>query len=345
MSEVWASVWLGAGRSVYFVEQDAALDPEEARVLAALLNGARPGELVKACRYVIPRPGTISPWSTKATEIVRGCGLTKVRRVEHGAVYASDERPVYDRMTQAVANDAVIQVWLHRHKSPRSLVMVPLEGLVRVNGAMGLALSPDEIDYLTAHFRQVGRDPTDVELMMFAQANSEHCRHKIFNASWVIDDVATPHTLFGMIRNTEAKTPFPALSAYRDNAAVMTGGAGMRFHPDPATGIYRPHPGVMHLLMKVETHNHPTAISPHPGAATGSGGEIRDEGAVGRGSQPKAGLTGFSVSNLRLPDAVRPWEIDYGKPDRIVSALEIMLEGPIGAASFNNEFGRPNLLG
>ena len=210
---------------------------------------------------------------------------------------------------------------------------------------MGLALSDDEIDYLVESFQSLGRNPTDVELMMFAQANSEHCRHKIFNAAWVIDGVPREHSLFSMIRNTTERSPEGVLSAYKDNAAVIAGRRGRRFMPDPHTGAYGHTSEAIHLLMKVETHNHPTAISPDPGAATGSGGEIRDEGATGRGAKPKAGLCGFSVSNLRIPGFEQPWERDHGKPDRIVSALEIMLEGPIGSAAFNNEFGRPNLCG
>ncbi|MBF0293654.1 MAG: phosphoribosylformylglycinamidine synthase [Magnetococcales bacterium] len=344
-------VWLGApesddasGQPVYFVDLDAPLEEDALRRLGALLDGAAPGELADGVHYRVPRPGTISPWSTKATEIVRGCGLTGVRRVEHGTAHRLP--PCHDRMTQAVLGRQELLALRNRPVVPGPLVTVPLAELMRVNVGLGLALSADEIDYLTDHFRRMGRDPTEVELMMFAQANSEHCRHKIFNASWVIDGQERSETLFGMIRHTEATTPVAALSAYRDNAAVMEGGAGLRFAPDPASGIYHPVPATLHVLMKVETHNHPTAISPYPGAATGSGGEIRDEGATGRGSRPKAGLTGFSVSHLRLPGALRPWESeDCGKPDRIVSALSIMLEGPIGAANFNNEFGRPNLLG
>ncbi len=209
---------------------------------------------------------------------------------------------------------------------------------------MGLALADDEIDYLVTNFLRLERNPNDIELMMFAQANSEHCRHKIFNADWTIDGEVQPKSLFKMIKNTYEKTPDYVLSAYKDNAAVMTGFEAGRFFPD-SDGVYRYHTEPMHILMKVETHNHPTAISPYPGAATGSGGEIRDEGATGRGSKPKAGLTGFSVSNLKIPGFVQPWEGDYGKPDRIVTAFDIMIDGPLGGAAFNNEFGRPALLG
>jgi phosphoribosylformylglycinamidine synthase len=218
--------------------------------------------------------------------------------------------------------------------------------LERANAEFGLALSDDEIDYLAAQFGAMARDPTDVELMMFAQANSEHCRHKVFNAEWIIDGERAPKSLFAMIRNTHARSPHGVLSAYKDNAAVVEGAAARGFWPDPVTGIYGHVEEFAHLVMKVETHNHPTAISPFPGAATGSGGEIRDEGATGRGAKPKAGLVGFTVSHLEIPGWRQPWErASPGRPDRIASPLSIMLEGPIGAASFNNEFGRPNLAG
>ncbi|MEO5344925.1 MAG: phosphoribosylformylglycinamidine synthase [Magnetococcus sp. YQC-9] len=347
-------------RHLYFIAVNEPLTATERDRLAALLN-AQPRELalhrfVSPPLVVIPRFGSISPWSTKATEIARGCGLTGVTRVERGVLHDFGDQRVnraqrerlmpllHDRMTQSVCSDLVEAMGLFAHGEARPLVHVPVADLERVNVELGLALSPEEIRYLAEHFTKVGRDPTDVELMMFAQANSEHCRHKIFNAAWVIDGREQKETLFGMIRESEAKTPDPALSAYRDNAAVMRGGVGERFVPDE-NGLYGATPTDLHVLMKVETHNHPTAIAPFPGAATGSGGEIRDEGATGRGSRPKAGLCGFSVSNLLLPDAIRPWEEPYGKPERIVSALEIMLEGPLGAAAFNNEFGRPNLSG
>ena len=211
--------------------------------------------------------------------------------------------------------------------------------------SLGLALAEDEIDYLVENFTKLGRNPNDIELMMFAQANSEHCRHKIFNADWTIDGVEQPKSLFKMIKNTYETTPEHVLSAYKDNAAVMTGSKVGRFFPDPNSRQYTYHHEDAHILMKVETHNHPTAISPWPGASTGSGGEIRDEGATGIGGKPKAGLVGFTTSNLRIPGFEQPWETDFGKPDRIVNALDIMLEGPLGGAAFNNEFGRPNLLG
>jgi len=321
------------------------------------LRGSSVHELI-----VVPRPGTISPWSSKATDIAHVCGLEAVRRIERGMVYrlrhakALDRERVlelaavlFDRMTETVLFDPAQAEALFGHTSPRPMGSVPLaqgrQGLERANGELGLALSADEIGYLLERFGRLGRDPTDVELMMFAQANSEHCRHKIFNSSWIIDGEPRSESLFAMIRYTHARNPRGVLSAYLDNAAVIEGNLGRRFFPDPQTGIYRGTDEPIDVLLKVETHNHPTAISPFAGAATGSGGEIRDEGATGRGAKPKAGLTGFSVSHLRIPGLGRPWEDDFGRPGRIASALQIMIEGPIGAASFNNEFGRPALLG
>jgi phosphoribosylformylglycinamidine synthase len=313
---------------------------------------------------IIPRPGTLSPWSSKATDIAHNCGLQHhVRRIERGIAWYlesaaslnADElaalKPLlHDRMTEAVLapDDDPAILFAHAEPAPLTLVEVLSRGRPALNTAnreLGLALSEDEIDYLLDSFTRLERNPTDVELMMFAQANSEHCRHKIFNADWIIDGVKQDRSLFAMIRNTHECHPDDVLSAYHDNAAVMSGFSAGRFFPDPADGQYRYHPEAMPILMKVETHNHPTAISPFPGAATGSGGEIRDEGAAGRGAKPKAGLCGFSVSNLRIPGFIQPWEREYGKPDRIASALNIMLEGPLGAAAFNNEFGRPNLAG
>ncbi|MCC7221420.1 MAG: phosphoribosylformylglycinamidine synthase, partial [Candidatus Contendobacter sp.] len=257
---------------------------------------------------------------------------------------------LHDRMTEAALTLGDDPTMLFTQSEPASLTTVDLisdgrEALTTANRELGMALSDDEIDYLLDCFTRLKRNPTDVELMMFAQANSEHCRHKIFNADWIIDGVKQERSLFAMIRNTHECHPDQALSAYCDNAAVMSGFPAGRFFPDPVDGQYHYHAEAVHILMKVETHNHPTAISPFPGAATGSGGEIRDEGATGRGAKPKAGLCGFSVSNLRIPDFIQPWEQDYGKPDRIASALDIMLDGPLGAAAFNNEFGRPNLAG
>jgi phosphoribosylformylglycinamidine synthase len=256
---------------------------------------------------------------------------------------------LHDRMTEAVLPQLEDAQALFAHFPPRPLTRVPLlaegrDAIARANVALGLALAPDEIDYLDAGFRRMGRDPTDVELMMFAQANSEHCRHKIFNASWTIDGEGQDRSLFQMIRNTHQRNPRGTVVAYSDNSAIMEGAEVERFHPsrDGAWGYAK---DLTHILMKVETHNHPTAIAPHPGAGTGAGGEIRDEGATGTGGKPKAGLTGFSVSNLNLPNARRAWEGDYGKPSRIASALQIMVDGPIGGAAYNNEFGRPNLAG
>lgn len=350
---------------IHFVESDEALSDADLNVLQQLL---RYGPALPAHQptgtliLVAPRPGTISPWSSKATDIAHNCGLTAISRIERGIAYyletdvlseqevALASQFLHDRMTEVVFNtlDEAAALFVHAKPKPFTTVDVLTGGqaaLNTANTALGLALSDDEITYLVDNFIALGRNPTDAELMMFAQANSEHCRHKIFNADWAIDGEKQDQSLFGMIRNTTDKAPANVLSAYSDNAAVMTGHAGQRFYPEPDTSVYQPHAEDIHILMKVETHNHPTAISPNPGAATGSGGEIRDEGATGKGSKPKAGLCGFSVSNLRLPDAQEPWETDHGKPSRIVSALDIMLEGPIGAAAFNNEFGRPNLCG
>jgi phosphoribosylformylglycinamidine synthase len=314
---------------------------------------------------VVPRPGTISPWSSKATDIVHNCGLDNVRRVERGIVYTltlagdntltAEQRQsvlplIHDRMTEAVLFDVNDTDVLFRHAVPAPYDVIDVmsggrDALQAANGELGLALSDDEIDYLVENFTALGRNPIDIELMMFAQANSEHCRHKIFNADWKIDGVAQDSSLFEMIRASYKASPDNILSAYSDNAAVTEGFQVQRFFAETAAHEYRPHDEAAHLVIKVETHNHPTAISPFPGAATGSGGEIRDEGATGRGAKPKAGLCGFSVSNLRIPGYQQPWETDHGKPARIVSALDIMVEGPLGAAAFNNEFGRPNLCG
>ena len=353
--------------SLYFVDAHldtgAELDADHHAVLARLLQAdpsaaAEPGS---GCELiVVPRIGTTSPWSSKATDIAHICGLASVARIERGtrfvlagvgteaALELADA--LHDRMTESVLTDAEQAARLFEQAEPRPVAHVPLgaEGpaaLVAANQSLGLALSKDEIDYLSQAFGELGRDPSDVELMMFAQANSEHCRHKIFNASFTVDGVAAERSLFGMIRETTRRSPDGVLSAYHDNAAVMAGSEAGRFFPDPGTGVYRSVREPVHILMKVETHNHPTAISPFAGAATGSGGEIRDEGATGRGARPKAGLTGFSVSNLRIPGATEPWERDYGRPARIASALDIMLEGPIGGAAFNNEFGRPAVGG
>lgn len=309
-------------------------------------------------RIVIPRPGTISAWSSKATDIAHICGLNGVRRIERAVAWAF-ERPtgsnidalIHDRMTEAVVDDEAEAATLFSQFEPAPLQYIPVlaEGaaaIARANLALGMALADDEIEYLVEAFNTLNRDPTDVELMMFAQANSEHCRHKTFGASWTIDGEDQTRSLMDMIRNTyEVTNGENVLSAYEDNASVIVGSRASRYFPDAETRVYAHHDEDVHILMKVETHNHPTAIAPFPGAATGAGGEIRDEGAVGRGSKPKAGLTGFSVSNLHIPAQPEPWETNFGKPERIASALDIMLEGPIGGASFNNEFGRPNICG
>ncbi len=315
---------------------------------------------------VLPRPGTISPWSSKATDILHNCGLTSVSRVERGIAYfveykddfteLSDDKRlfinghIHDRMIEIVVEDYNEAEALFNDAEPAFLKIIdlgtdPHSAIERANKDLGLALSEDEIDYLSDNYAVLKRNPTDVELMMFAQANSEHCRHKIFNADWIIDGKEQDKTLFGMIKNTYKQSPEGVLSAYHDNASVVEGSEATRFFPNAITHEYHYSEEPVHMLMKVETHNHPTAISPFPGAATGSGGEIRDEGATGNGSKPKAGLCGFSVSNLKIPDYAMPWEKDHGKPKRIDSALDIMLEGPIGAAAFNNEFGRPNITG
>lgn len=311
---------------------------------------------------VVPRPGTISPWSSKATDIAHNCGVGGVHRIERatafyieGGPFSLEERSLlsaklHDRMTQAVLAGLDEASVLFRAEEPRPLSFVDIlaggrAALEAANREKGFALSDDEIDYLVENFIALKRNPTDVELMMFAQANSEHCRHKIFNADWTIDGEQQDRSLFQMIKNTYACAPDNILSAYKDNAAVITGHHAARFYPDAGSHQYRFSDEDVHILMKVETHNHPTAISPFPGASTGSGGEIRDEGATGRGGKPKAGLTGFSVSNLKIPGFVQPWEQDYGKPNRIVTALDIMIEGPLGGAAFNNEFGRPALCG
>ncbi len=356
-----------SARYRHYVDLGAPLAGDARRVLDRLLTyGPRDDGSAAAppAFVVVPRPGTISPWSSKATDIVHNCGLAAVRRVERGvdwhattrggAPLAREDREalaalVHDRMVEAVLPSPDDARRLFAHVEPRPMATIPLlargrEALVRANAELGLALADDEIDYLDASFRALGRDPTDVELMMFAQANSEHCRHKIFNASWIVDGVPQPKSLFAMIRDTHAAHPRGTVVAYSDNAAVMEGHRVARFHPD-ADGRYAAHDALAHTLMKVETHNHPTAIAPFPGAATGSGGEIRDEGATGTGAKPKAGLVGYTVSHLRVPGRAEPWEGPLDKPDRIASPLSIMLEGPIGAASFNNEFGRPNLGG
>jgi phosphoribosylformylglycinamidine synthase len=347
-------------RYLHFVDCRAEPDAAGDAALERLLGVAAGAMLVEdhETLLVVPRPGTVSPWSSKASDIAQVCGLGFVARIERGVQYriegartplAPMAALLHDRMTEAVLARAAEATALFASHAPRPLAHVPLAGgraaLEAANRELGLALNATEIDYLFAAFTRLGRDPTDVELMMFAQANSEHCRHKIFNAEFVIDGAAQPKSLFAMIRNTHAHAPQGVLSAYKDNAAVIEGGEGTRFFADPLTGVYRGVQEPIDILLKVETHNHPTAIAPFPGAATGSGGEIRDEGATGVGAKPKAGLVGFSVSHLMIPGYERPWEQSIGSPGRIASALEIMLEGPIGAAAFNNEFGRPGICG
>ena len=351
----------------HFVSTSLPLEKDEvARLERILTYGPAAGDVAEAgsLLLVLPRPGTISPWSSKATDIAKHCSLEAVERIERGVAWwasrggkplsateAEALRPfIHDRMTEAVFGSFDDAARLFEHIAPQPLAAVDIlaggaAALAAANREMGLALSEDEIAYLFENFSRMGRNPTDVELMMFAQANSEHCRHKIFNAQWVIDGTPRDHSLFGMIRVTHEKHPRGTVVAYSDNSSVIEGAQIARFYPGDG-GAYRFSEELTHILMKVETHNHPTAISPFPGAATGSGGEIRDEGATGRGAKPKAGLTGFSVSNLQIPGFVQPWEQEgIGRPGRIASALQIMLDGPIGGAAFNNEFGRPNLTG
>ncbi len=366
VSHIYAEYW-------HFCSEARSLRKDETIVLEKLLTygAARQsepssGELL----LVLPRSGTISTWSSKATDIARHCGLDAVKRLERGIAFYIQPRDglsaeeknqlcplIHDRMTEAVFSSFKDAESLFQHSEPVPLNMVDVredtvEMLQRANSEMGLALSFDEIEYLAVHFSRTGRNPTDTELMMFAQANSEHCRHKIFNADWVIDGKPQAKSLFSMIRNTHHLHPQGTVVAYTDNSSVVEGAKIARFYPG-MNHAYSYAEEQTYILMKVETHNHPTAISPYPGSATGAGGEIRDEGATGRGAKPRAGLTGFSVSNLNIPRFVQPWEVyqesrenhSYGKPSRISSALQIMLEGPIGGATYNNEFGRPNLAG
>ena len=365
-------------RHVHWVASAAPLDASARDKLVGLLTYGDPyrgngdGDGDGTLIVVAPRLGTVSPWASKATDIAHNCGLP-VRRIERvteyrvalklplfgtakpldGAQLEAVAALLYDRMTESVLLRSEDAAHLFDERSAQAMERVDVLGrgraaLVDADRRFGLALSADEIDYLVDAFGWLARNPTDVELMMFAQANSEHCRHKIFNASFTIDGQVQPQSMFGMIRHTEAVSPGATVVAYSDNASVMEGGLIERWAPQGYANAprYGGREERSHVLMKVETHNHPTAISPHPGASTGAGGEIRDEGATGRGSRPKAGLTGFSVSNLHLPETDEAWERDpVGKPDHIASALQIMLEGPLGGAAFNNEFGRPNLAG
>ena len=348
----------------HFAEVSGALTADEEQVLARLLKYGpsvpvqEPSGRLFLC---VPRFGTISPWSSKASDIARNCGLAKIERLERGIAYyvtgelgeAEIEQVaalLHDRMTQLVLGRMEDASNLFSHAEPKPLTAVDILGggraaLEKANVELGLALAEDEIDYLVNAFQNLARNPHDIELMMFAQANSEHCRHKIFNASWDIDGESQEKSLFGMIKNTYQMHRENVLSAYKDNASVIVGHTAGRFFPNPETRQYSAVQEPVHILMKVETHNHPTAISPFSGASTGSGGEIRDEGATGRGAKPKAGLTGFTVSNLNIPGFEQPWEVPYGKPERIVTPLDIMIEGPLGGAAFNNEFGRPALTG
>ncbi|PCR06019.1 phosphoribosylformylglycinamidine synthase [Klebsiella pneumoniae] len=345
---------------IHFADLNAPLSADDRERLARLLqygpslsSHTPTGKLL----LVTPRPGTISPWSSKATDIAHNCGLAQVVRLERGVAYyveastlteaqwAAVAAELHDRMMESVFDALEAGEKLFAHHQPTPVTSVDLLGegrqaLIDANLRLGLALADDEIDYLQDAFTRLGRNPNDIELYMFAQANSEHCRHKIFNADWIIDGEQQPKSLFKMIKNTFEKTPDYVLSAYKDNAAVMEGSEVGRYFADHQTGRYDFHQEPAHILMKVETHNHPTAISPWPGAATGSGGEIRDEGATGRGAKPKAGLVGFSVSNLRIPGFEQPWEEDFGKPDRIVTALDIMTEGPLGGAASSMASGQ-----
>lgn len=352
-------------RYTYFVSVTELLSSEHNdRLDALLLSGEMAAKFPTNVRliFTVPRLGTISPWSSKATDIAHACGLDTIERIERGICYGlqfkmnPDEtnlvglsEHLFDRMTEMlIESDDQASMLFEKH-APLPLATVPLlkegpDALVQANNELGLALSTDEIEYLYANYVDLQRDPTDAELMMFAQANSEHCRHKIFRADWIIDGESQDKTLFDMIRSTTEANPDGVISAYSDNAAVIQGWRGERLMPD-SDRQYRYHAELIQILMKVETHNHPTAISPFPGAATGAGGEIRDESATGLGAKPKAGLTGFTVSHLRIPGFAQPWEKSFAHPDRMATPLDIMLDGPIGSASFNNEFGRPNLLG
>jgi phosphoribosylformylglycinamidine synthase len=387
-----ASIVGVTGRYLHFIDSAAELSRDDIGRLDALLSYGEPfsGSTIGDEFVVIPRFGTISPWASKATDIAHNCGMAHIKRIERGVSYriqlksgllggvkALDGSRVeavaallHDRMTEMVLRSQNDAEGLFRELAAKPLESIDMIGrgkdaLVRANSELGLALSDDEIDYLFDAFNVAKRNPTDVELMMFAQANSEHCRHKIFNADWTIDGQKQDMSLFAMIRNTHKISPKGTVVAYSDNSSVIEGATVSNFYPRGAKegNVYGESEELTHILMKVETHNHPTAISPFPGASTGAGGEIRDEGSTGRGARPKAGLTGFTVSNLMITHAVRPWENArdvtqavaerdprqqggiYGKPDRIASALQIMIDGPLGGAAFNNEFGRPILGG
>ena len=368
-------------RFYHFIDTSAPLSAEDTARLGAMLTYGEPADTVTPegateAFFVIPRLGTISPWASKATDIAHNCGMLHVHRIERGIAYtvalksgllgtslgatrhltevqtAAVAALLHDRMTETVLRNADDAQHLFRELEAKPFESIDVIGagkhaLEKANTDLGLAMSDDEIDYLLDAFTRAQRNPTDVELMMFAQANSEHCRHKIFNADWIVDGVAQDKSLFQMIKNTHQLQPKGTIVAYSDNSSIMEGASVTRFYPRGDEQVYAPSTELTHTLMKVETHNHPTAISPFPGASTGAGGEIRDEGATGRGAKPKAGLTGFTVSNLNIPGAEQSWETAcaYGKPDRIASALQIMIEGPLGGAAFSNEFGRPVLAG
>lgn len=382
LQRVSSNIEAVSGRFVHFVHTSRELTEAEKTRLGSLLDYGDAAEDVRGdvTFMVVPRLGTISPWASKATDIVKNCGIEGVMRVERGTVFSlqtsasltDDEKAaaaatLHDRMTESVVAEdfPAEQLFVELEGRPMATVALVEEGrpaLERANVDMGLALSEDEIDYLTDAFTKIGRNPTDVELMMFAQANSEHCRHKIFNARWTIDGADREETLFGMIRQTHKMAPQGTITAYADNAAIFEGAEVTRLYPRPGSGnefgrVFERADEMTHTVFKVETHNHPTAISPFPGASTGSGGEIRDEGATGRGARPKAGLCGFTTSNLNLPELPQGFENDtdtvtgeksdakYGAPARIATPLSIMTDGPLGGAAFNNEFGRPNILG
>lgn len=345
---------------------DQALSEQQHQSALQLLNDGEIFELRQVSDdeiqiLVTPRVGTISPWSSKATDIFKNCNVP-VHRLERGILYTLKGIPevsadvklaLHDRMTESVFAQIEDAQALFNETAPKPLNSIDIlgqgkEALVKANNEFGFALSDEEIDYLTQAFTNMGRNPNDIELMMFAQANSEHCRHKIFGSEWTVDGEKQPLSLFQMIKNTYKESPTDVLSAYKDNASVIVGYDTQRFYPkqdESGHYVYKYKSQAAHILMKVETHNHPTAISPFAGAATGSGGEIRDEGATGRGGKPKAGLTGFTVSNLNIPGFEQPWEENYGKPSRMAAPLQIMIEGPLGGAAFNNEFGRPALNG
>ncbi len=351
---------------LHFIWSEADLDAKNQKILASLLTYGQP--FVSKIRagqgaVVIPRFGTVSPWASKATDIAHQCALD-VLRIERGVQYAWQSKKeftqaqtqivlavIHDRMTEAVISSTDEAKGLYQTLPDRPLLRIPVltEGraaLDKANQELGLALSDDEVAYLTENFIRLERNPSDVELMMFAQANSEHCRHKIFNSTWTIDGDEQARSLFAMIRNTHQLRPEGTIVAYSDNSAIMAGCESETWAPQGKDQRYKKDTRLVHTLMKVETHNHPTAIAPFPGASTGAGGEIRDEGATGIGGRPKAGLTGFSVSNLNIPGTDLPWESEkYGKPERIATPLQIMIDGPLGGAAFNNEFGRPILGG